>query len=196
MTEGRPRGDRPAVFTVGHSTREASELVALLAGHDVELLVDVRRYPTSSRHPQFDREALEETLAGAGIAYRHVEALGGMRSAGPTSESPNAGWRSDGFRAYADHLLQGEGREAFSDLEAAARRRTAAVMCAEAVPWRCHRQILADWLVARDFRVVHLIGPDRTDEHRLREMARVLEDGRVVYPGEDAEQGELFDEGS
>lgn len=181
------------LYTVGHSTRSAEKLIELLREHGVELLVDVRRYPTSRRHPQFRAEALEGSLREAGIAYRHEEALGGYRS--PHPESPNRGWESDGFRGYADHLLTEEGRDAVDRLLGAAGERTVAVMCAEAVPWRCHRQVLADALVARGADVRHILGPGKSEEHALREMARVTDGGDVVYPADEPGQPELFAEG-
>lgn len=170
-------------FTVGHSTRSAAELVDLLREHDVDLLVDVRRHPGSRRHPHFNRDALAETLEEAGIGYRHEEALGGRRSLDTDADDgPHAGWRSDSFRAYARHLDDGEGRRAVDRLEAEGEEHRPAVMCAEAVPWRCHRQIVADHLVARGHEVVDLLGPGRAEHHDLREMARVDEEGRVTYP--------------
>lgn len=185
-------GPAPAAFTIGHSTRSAEEFVSLLEENGVELLVDVRRHPGSRRHPQFNQGELEETLRAAGIDYRHEERLGGRRDPAP-GESPNRAWESEGFRAYADHLLSEEGRRALDHLESEARERRLAVMCAEAVPWRCHRQIVADHLVARGLAVRHVLGEGRTDGHSLRRMAEVGEDGRVVYPGTDVEQPELFE---
>lgn len=186
------RGEkRPLIFTVGHSTRSAGELVALLEEAGVDLLLDVRRFPSSRRHPHFNRDALRETLGEAGIGYRHMEALGGRRG-DPADDSPNTGWRTGGFQAYADHLNRsGEARKALREIfETAREGRSPAIMCAEIVPWRCHRQIIADHLVARDVRVRHLIEPGEEPEvHELREMAVVRNDGTVVYP---ADQGELF----
>lgn len=187
-----PESDAPVAFTIGHSTRSAEEFVALLEESRVELLVDVRRHPGSRRHPQFNRGELEETLREAGIDYRHEERLGGRRSPS-AGESPNRAWESRGFRAYADHLLSDRGRRALDELESEARERRLAVMCAEAVPWRCHRQIIADHLVARGVAVRHVMGEGRTDEHSLRPMAEVDGQGRVVYPGTDVEQPELFE---
>lgn len=178
-------------LTVGHSTRSGEELRGLLRENGVELLVDVRRHPGSRRHPQFNRGELAESLEAAGIGYRHEERLGGRRDPGP-GESPNRAWESEGFRAYADHLLTGEGRRALDELESEARERRLAVMCAEAVPWRCHRQIVADHLLARGLTVRHIMGEGRTDEHELRRMAEVVEDGLVVYPATAVEQPELF----
>lgn len=177
--------------TVGHSTRSAEELVDLLRDHDVDLLVDVRRHPGSRRHPQFNRDALASTLEEAGIGYRHEEALGGRRSLGDApADGPCAGWRSDGFRAYARHLNGEDARRALDRLKREAADRRPAVMCAEAVPWRCHRQIVADHLVARGHRVIHLLDRNRSEPHELRETARVGEDGTVIYP---ARQPGLFD---
>lgn len=176
--------------TVGHSTRSAAELLEILRAHGVGLLVDVRRHPGSRRHPHFNRDELAAFLEDAGIGYRHEEALGGRRSAAGDLRDV-AGWESEGFRAYAAHLNGPEGRTALDRLEEDAGE-TPAVMCAEAVPWRCHRQIVADHLVARGHEVVHLLGPDRRDAHRLRGMAEPTEDGRVLYPPGDGGQAELF----
>lgn len=180
------------LFTVGHSTRSAEEFLGILEAHRIEALVDVRRHPGSRRHPHFDRDELASTLRAAGIDYVHEGELGGRRT--PAGEDrTNAGWCSEGFRAYADHLNGEAGQSALDRLEAQGRGRRTAVMCAEAVPWRCHRQIVADHLVARGHQVVHLLGPDRTAGHRLRGMAEVREDDRVVYPPGDGGQAELFD---
>lgn len=185
-------GGRPVAFTVGHSTRSAEEFVDLLAGAGVDLLVDVRRHPGSRRHPHFNRGELAETLEAHGIDYRHEERLGGRRDPAD-GESPNRGWESPGFRAYADHLLSEEGRRALDELEAEAREVRLAVMCAEAVPWKCHRQIVADHLVARGIEVRHLMDEGRAERHGLREMAEVADGRLVVYPGPGSEQPELFE---
>lgn len=190
---GSDEGTRPVVVTVGHSTRSAGEFVSLLRENDVELLVDIRRHPGSRRHPHFNQGELEETLREHGIDYRHEDRLGGRRRPG-SGESPNRGWENESFRAYADHMLSDVGQRALDELEAEARQRRPAVMCAEAVPWRCHRQIVADHLVARGLRVRHAMDEGRADDHSLRSMAAVSEDGRVVYPGTGVEQPELFDE--
>lgn len=178
-------------FTVGHSTRSAEELVDLLAAHGVDLLVDVRRHPGSRRHPHFDRDALAATLEAAGIGYRHEEALGGRRSADDAAEDDLYGaWRSDGFRAYARHLNGGAAQRALDRLEEEGTEHRPAVMCAEAVPWKCHRQLVADHLVARGHEVMHLMNAGRADRHELRDIARVAGDGTVTYP---ARQAGLFE---
>jgi len=168
------------VFTLGHSTRSAEELIALLQEAGVELLVDVRRFPGSRRHPQFGREALSAALAAAGIEYRHAPDLGGRRS--PRPGSPNTAWRVAAFRGYADYMDSPEFQAALSRLAAAAAERPTAILCAEAVPWRCHRRLIADALVARGVPVVHLLAPGRREPHALHPDARALPGGRLVYP--------------
>ena len=179
------------VYTVGHSTRSREELVELLRDAGVDLLLDVRRFPSSRRHPHFNRPALRKSLCRAGIAYRHLEVLGGRR--GPPAEgSSNTGWRNEGFRAYADHLNRSaEARAALLDIvDTVERGGRPAVMCAEIVPERCHRQILADHLVARGVPVRHLVESGaEPEDHRLRDTAVVGDDGTVVYP---SGQRELF----
>lgn len=168
------------IFTVGHSTRAIEELLALLAEHSVDLLVDVRRFPGSRRYPQFGRDALAASLARAGIGYRHEADLGGRRA--PAPDSPNTFWRNAGFRGYADHLATAEARAALERLAADERGHRPAVLCAEAVPWRCHRQLIADALTARGLEVVHLLAPGRSARHALHPHARALPGGRLVYP--------------
>lgn len=170
-----------SLYTVGHSTRPVEELVAMLKDAGIRKLWDVRRHPGSRRHPQFGQHALAESLARAGIGYRHAEALGGRRRG--LADSPNGAWRNASFRAYADHLASGEFRNAFEDLLACAARQRTAVMCAEALPHRCHRRLIADSAVARGVPVVHLIAPGRSEDHQLHPSARVAEGGSwLVYP--------------
>src|SRR5215212_6404131 len=152
----------PTIFTIGHSTHALDEFLALLAGPGIELLVDVRRYPSSRRYPWFNGPA----LAAAVPAYRHEEALGGRRS--PAPDSANGGWRVRQFRGYADHMASAEFREALDRLIAEPRR--TAVMCAEAQWWRCHRRLLSDALVARGAEVIHIDSRGRTEAHRLTEF--------------------------
>jgi uncharacterized protein (DUF488 family) len=166
------------VYTVGHSTLALDDFLALLAAHGVRGIADVRRFPASRRHPHFTREALAAALAGAGIAYDWLPGLGGRRRGRPGS--PHVAWRSASFRAYADHMESEDfGRELAHLLSLAAMRPTA-IMCAEAVPWRCHRQLVADALVARGVEVRHLIGGRAAEPHRLTPFAR-LEGVRVIY---------------
>jgi len=168
------------IFTVGHSNREPGELISILASHGVELVVDVRRFPGSRRHPHFSRGSLEEALGEAGIGYLWLEGLGGRRSR--REGSVHTAWEEPGFAAYADHLDSDEfGSAARTLLDEAATRRTA-MMCAEARWVSCHRRLIADWLTARGHEVVHIADGRRTEPHRLPSFARV-EDGRLVYDG-------------
>jgi uncharacterized protein (DUF488 family) len=173
------------VWTVGHSTRSADDLVELLRGHAIDRLVDVRTIPRSRRYPHFNRETLPAILGAASLAYDHMPGLGGLRR--PRPDSTNSAWRNAGFRGYADYMQTAEfarNLDALIELSGSAR---AAVMCAEAVPWRCHRSLLADALVARGVVVRHILTPERAEPHRLSPSAQ-LEGTRVTYP---ARQGRL-----
>ncbi len=168
------------VYTVGHSTRTLDEFLDLLAQHGIAGVADVRRYPASRRHPHFAREALARALGEHGIAYDWLPELGGRRSS--PGDSPHVAWRNVAFRAYADHMDSDEFRFGLERLLALATARPTTVLCAEAVPWRCHRQLLADALVARGVVVLHATGRGAASSHRLTSFARV--DGeRVVYDG-------------
>jgi uncharacterized protein (DUF488 family) len=169
----------PTAFTVGHSDRSLDDLLALLRGGEVQRLVDVRRMPRSRRNPHFGSEALSASLPAAGVAYRHEPALGGFRR--PAPDSPNTGWEHPSFRAYADHLATGEFAAALDALEREARGQPTCVMCAEAQWWRCHRRLIADALVVRGWRVLHLGLGAEPAEHALTPFA-VVEDGRITYP--------------
>jgi uncharacterized protein (DUF488 family) len=174
------------IYTVGHSTRELGEFLDLLTSHQVAQVVDVRRYPASRRHPQFAREALAAALAHAGLDYRHEPGLGGRRAA--RHDSANTAWRSPGFRGYADYMETQEFQEALARLVDLARARPTAILCAEAVPWRCHRQLIADALLARGETVSHLLSTVRAELHHLSPHAQVLPDGRLRYPAGPPEQ--------
>jgi uncharacterized protein (DUF488 family) len=164
-------------YTVGHSTHSLEELLALLATHGVTRLVDVRRFPRSRRHPQFNLESLREARE---IDYRHLPALGGRRP--PRPDSPNGGWEHPAFRGYADYALTPEFGAGLAELLALAAERPAAVMCAEAPWWRCHRRLIADRLTALGWTVCH-IGPDgRLSEHELPDFAVVQPDATILYP--------------
>ena len=176
------------LYTIGHSTRTAEAFVELLREHGIALLADVRRYPSSRRHPHFSADALAATLADVGIAYRHLPELGGRRASAGEG-SLNAGWRNTSFRAYADHALTAEFQEVLDGLAVDAGERATAIMCAEAIPWRCHRWIISDHLGARGIEVRHVTGPGEARLHTLNPHARIRRDGLVVYP---ARQGELF----
>ncbi|MGH9193844.1 MAG: DUF488 family protein [Acidimicrobiales bacterium] len=167
------------LLTVGHGTLSADELAALLAGTDVALLVDVRSFPGSRRHPQFGREQLERWVPEAGIEYRWEPGLGGRRKARP--DSPHVALRSRPFRAYADHMGTAEFNAALDEVLVAAADRRTAVMCAESLWWRCHRRLLADAVVlTRDGEVRHLFHDGRSTPHVVTDGARVA-DGAVIY---------------
>jgi len=172
--------DTPLIYTVGHSTHPAEQFLELLQAHGVTHLADVRTVPKSRRHPQFGSNVLGVFLHAHGITYRHFPALGGLRT--PRPDSANTGWRHPGFRGYADHMESDEFRQGLEDLLEFAAAGPTAIMCAEAVWWRCHRQLLADALLARDLPVYHILSTSDAKPHRLSEFARV-ERGRVTYPG-------------
>jgi uncharacterized protein (DUF488 family) len=170
----------PAIYTVGHSNRSLDDLVALLRPFGVTTLVDIRTVPRSRHNPQFNTDTLGAALAPHGIAYAHLPALGGLRK--PRTDSPNAGWRNESFRGYADYMQTPAFAQGLDDLLAIAAKAPTAIMCAEAVPWRCHRSLVADALLARGIPVSHIMTPTRANPHKLTPFARV--DGpQVVYPG-------------
>jgi uncharacterized protein (DUF488 family) len=183
--EGKPAARRPssftgaAVWTVGHGNRSIEELIGLLKEAGIECLVDVRAYPASRRHPQFSRDALEQSLERAGVRYVwEGKALGGRRRL--SGDSPHVALRSPSFRAYADHMGTGEFRAALERALALAATASTAILCAERLPWECHRNLIADSLAARGVRVLHLMAPGESREHALNPVAR--QDGeRLIY---------------
>ena len=178
------------IFTIGHSVRPLEEFLALLHAHGIVQLADVRTVPKSRRHPQFTRESLQASLPAAGIAYRHFPGLGGLRK--PRKDSRNHAWRVEGFRGYADYMETPEFEQALDELvrwtgsdqgsDPGSGFVPTAVMCAEAVWWRCHRQLIADALVARGIEVRHISTETSAPAHRLTAFAR-LNGQRVTYPG-------------
>ena len=174
------------ILTIGHSTRPIDEFIELLRRNGVERLVDIRTIPRSRRNPQFNSEALAKSLEDKGIGYVHLKELGGLRH--PRHDSLNTGWRNAGFRGYADYLQTAEFEEALRRLLELCEGKRCAAMCAEAVPWRCHRSLLADALVARGIPVEHILSGSRRDVHSLTPFARI-ENGRVIYPEAKAEAG-------
>lgn len=170
----------PRVYTVGHSTRALDDFIALLRAHGITRLVDVRTIPRSRHNPQFDRDAMPAPLAAAGIAYVHMGGLGGLRKA--RADSTNTAWRNRGFRGYADYMQTPEFAASLEALIAQARQGPVAIMCAEAVPWRCQHSLISDALVARGVEVRHITSLETPNAHVLTSFARV--DGeRVTYPG-------------
>lgn len=177
------------VWTIGHSTRSREEFLALLAAQRIEAIADVRRFPGSRRYPWFAGETMAVDLPSAGIDYLWLPQLGGRRRVQPNS--PNGGWRNASFQGYADHLHGAEFAEGLQLLLQLAARRRTALMCAEAVWWRCHRRLIADVLVERGIHVLHILDANHVQPHVLTESARMV-DGRLVYP---PKQQELFGEG-
>jgi len=167
------------IFTIGHSTHSLAELTALLRREQLTHVVDVRKLPRSRRLPQFDKDALERSLPARGVRYTHMGELGGFRR--PRPDSPNTGWRSGGFRAYADYMLSEEFGAALERLEALACLRLTAIMCAEGLWWRCHRRLIADALSVRGWRVSHVLPAGGRAEHSLPEWA-LADGGRITYP--------------
>ena len=168
------------IFTIGHSSLSFEEFAQLLQEHGIERLVDVRSFPTSKKFPHFSQHSLISALQGIGISYYHLKALGGYRKS-DLKDSPNQGWESPGFRAYADHMLTEEFQQALDAMIEIASEAKTSIMCAEAVPQRCHRKLISDALVGlREISVVHIL-TESLKEHRLTRLARI-KGGRVVYP--------------
>ncbi len=182
------------LWTIGHSTRPIEDFVALLNAHGIRQLVDVRTIPRSRYNPQFNTETLATSMAEAGIGYRHTGELGGLRK--PKNNSINTGWRNDSFRGYADYMQTDAFGKALDTLTAEIRERSfsqvhpgraemhpflVAIMCAEAVPWRCHRSLIADALVVRGWEVRHIMSGTRADQHQMTSFATVIE-GTLSYP--------------
>src|SRR5688500_7400602 len=158
------------IWTIGHSTRKSEDLIELLRMYQIEALADVRRFPGSRRFPHFNAEVLAAPLNSMRIEYVHFAQLGGRRKPGPTSS--NTGWRNEAFRGYADHMETPEFRSGMERLLELAQRKRTALMCAEAVWWQCHRALISDWLKARGNTVVHILGPNRSEEHPYTSAAR------------------------
>jgi uncharacterized protein (DUF488 family) len=174
----------PTVLTIGHSTRTIEEFLRLLRAHGVTCVLDVRSVPRSRRNPQFNRDALPASLKTVGIGYIHLAGLGGLRR--PKPDSINAGWKNASFRGYADYMQTPEFEASLQEALEIARRERVALMCAEAVPWRCHRSLIADALVARGFPTEHILSETRRDTHTMRSF--VKRDGtRVTYPAQNAD---------
>lgn len=174
------------IFTIGHSTRSIDELVALLHEHAVDTLVDVRTMPRSRRNPQFNEDNLGQAMPQAGIAYRPAKALGGLRGKRKGGPSPNLYWTQAGFRNYADYALTPPFHQALSELEGLATDHRPAIMCAESLWWRCHRRIIADYLLADGHEVIHILGPGKSEPGHITETALRQADGSLFYPRDPA----------
>jgi uncharacterized protein (DUF488 family) len=178
-----PQPELSPIFTIGHSTRTVPELIELLRQVSIDLLVDVRSVPRSRANPQFNADVLPTRLAAAGIGYRHLAALGGLRGRQKdAAPSQNTLWRNEAFRNYADYAATEAFRSGLDQLVELASAHRCAVMCAEAVWWRCHRRIIADYLLQRGILAFHIMGPGRLDPAALTPGARSLADGSILYP--------------
>ena len=171
----------PTVFTIGHSTRELADFIHLLQAHGVTQIADVRSVPRSRHNPQFNQDTLPDALQTAGIGYVHLPGLGGLRHA--HADSPNLAWRNASFRGYADYMQTDAFAENLEQLIGLAKQGHIALMCAEAVPWRCHRSLIADALTVRGIPVEDIMSPTLRQPHPLTPWARV-DGSRITYPAE------------
>ena len=167
------------LWTIGHSTRPIDEFIKLLKGYTIQQLVDVRTIPRSHYNPQFNMESLAKSLKKAKVIYVHMPQLGGLRKA--KKDSINAGWKNASFRGYADYMQTPEFWTALENLMADGRDRKTAIMCAEAVPWRCHRSLIADALIVKGWTVRHIMSETKADEHRVTSFAVINRDS-ITYP--------------
>jgi uncharacterized protein (DUF488 family) len=170
------------LYSIGHSTRSLDELIAALQAHEIQTLVDIRAFPRSRRLPQFNREALEQSLPGGGIRYVWMKELGGYRKK-TREDSPHIGLRNDSFRNYADYMLTDEFGSAARKLIALSEHSRTAYMCAERVYFHCHRMLVSDWLLAHGHEVMHIEGTGPVKAHRLTAEARMIE-GELIYRGD------------
>jgi uncharacterized protein (DUF488 family) len=175
------------LYTVGHSNRSLDDFLALLARYGIEQLVDIRTLPGSRKYPHFDQEALSVSLQEAGIAYHHLIGLGGRRR--PARDSINTGWRHPAFRGYADYMQSEAFQEAIDMLANLARSQSTAIMCSEAVPWRCHRSMVGDAMLIQGFTVLDIISPTSARPHKLTPWAQV-EGWQITYPASEISTSE------
>jgi len=168
------------IYTIGHSTRSIEQFLELLRAHNIEELVDVRTIPKSRHNPQFGQEELAASLKQAGIGYVHLGKLGGLRHS--RKDSVNLGWQNLSFRGYADYMATPEFQEGLDELKAIAGKKRVAIMCSEAVPWRCHRSLIADALTTQGWQVLHIQSRKTASPHELTPFLKV-QDGKLTYPG-------------
>jgi uncharacterized protein (DUF488 family) len=175
----RPGGQRKIIFTIGHSTKTVAEFIATLHAYEIQQVVDIRTIPKSRHNPQFNQDALSESLQAAKIGYLHMKGLGGLRHA--RRDSPNQAWKNASFRGFADYMQTGEFEETLEELIETAKSEATVIMCAEAVPWRCHRSLIGDALLVRGFQTTHIMGIGSSREHILTPWAKV-EGEKIIYP--------------
>ena len=173
------------LWTLGHSTHPIEAFVALLKAHGIQQLIDIRTLPGSTRHPQFNQDNLKDSLAAAKIGYRHMKGLGGLRK--PKADSINTGWKNSGFRGYADYMQTEEFERQLEQLIEWSEEMPTAVMCAEALPWKCHRSLLSDALGVRKVQVRHIMSATQAPPHRRTPFAKISK-GKLSYPGPTQEQ--------
>lgn len=173
---------KKTVFTIGHSTHSTREFIRILKSFEINLLVDIRHYPGSRHCPQFGKSRLKATLKRHGINYIHLEGLGGRRN--PVKDSDlNSGWRNRGFKGYADYMQTSEFKDALSELMKLSEKKNTVIMCAEAVPWRCHRSLVGDALLVRKYNVQDIFSEAKSKPHKITPFARVR-GKKIVYPAE------------
>ena len=180
--------------TIGHGTRPLNDFVELVNGVAVTLVVDVRTVPRSRTNPQYNRETMPQSLEPFGIGYEHIASLGGLRGRG--REVPlelNAFWQNDSFHNYADYALSDDFRDGLSRLRLLGHARRCVIMCAETVWWRCHRRIIADYLLAAGEKVFHILGPDHVEEAHMTDAAQLQAEGRLVYAAAQPAQRDMFE---
>lgn len=169
----------PVIYTIGHSTRTLDEFISILKAYHIQLLADIRTMPGSRRVPQFNEENMKPALEETGIHYIRLKKLGGLRHT--TKESVNTAWRNKSFRGFADYMQTKDFEEGLGELMSSAKNKTTAIMCAEAVPWRCHRSLVGDALLVRGFEVEDIFSEKKQQPHKLTSFAKV--DGlKVIYP--------------
>lgn len=169
----------PTIWTIGHSTRSFEELVEVLKHYGIEAVVDIRTVPRSRKNPQFNRDQLETRLPDTGIEYIYAKDLGGLRK--PLKDSPNSAWHNDSFRGFADYMQTDKFQAALGRLIEQASAKRTVLMCAEMLPWRCHRSLIADALLPRGFEIVEIFDAEKSQPHKMTSFA-VVDDGRVTYP--------------
>lgn len=182
-----PKNDqKPVVFTIGHSTRTVSEFIEIIKAYGIKKVVDIRTIPKSRHNPQFNTDALRESLNVVKIGYLHMKGLGGLRHA--LKDSPNTAWRNASFRGFADYMQTEEFKENLEKLIDAAGKQATVVMCAEAVPWRCHRSLIGDALFVHGVRVRHIMSAGSSKDHTLTPWAKV-KGRKITYPPERGQPG-------
>lgn len=181
-------GASPLILTIGHSTHPIEQFIALLKAHEVTRIIDVRTVPRSRHNPQFNKTTLPKSLKKADIAYAHMAGLGGLRHTSP--DSPNTGWRNASFRGYADYMQTPQFKASLADLIEIATHDRVALMCAEAVPWRCHRSLIADALLLHNIEVRDIMTVKRASTHKLTPFAKVRA-GKITYPPEKGKKADI-----